>query len=53
VHDHFTQFVEDQMDFHGYSMRKMTLQAYSDLLRFTDRIHNHHFYLEATLLGNF
>ncbi|CAM9558060.1 unnamed protein product, partial [Phaeothamnion confervicola] len=47
VEEHFRVFVEDQFDFHTYCMRKMTLRAYSDMLRMTDRIYGHKFFCRA------
>lgn len=38
VEKHFVDIVEDQFDFHPYSMRKMTLRAYIGLLRLEDSI---------------
>ncbi len=33
VSKHFFDINEDQFDFHGYCIRKMTLRAYIDMLR--------------------
>jgi peptide alpha-N-acetyltransferase len=44
---HFDDFHEDQFDFHSYCIRKVTLRAYVDVLRFEDRINGHEFYLKA------
>lgn len=38
VEKHFIDIVEDQFDFHPYSMKKMTLRAYLGLLRLEDSI---------------
>ena len=34
-------FAEDQFDFHGYCVRKMTLRSYVHLLRFVDNLPGH------------
>lgn len=39
VSKHFEDFVEDQFDFHGYCVRKMTLRSYIDLLKIEDDIY--------------
>jgi len=41
IERHFDQIVEDQYDFHMYSMRKWTLSAYINMIDFADNvIHN-------------
>lgn len=44
VEKHFVDIVEDQFDFHPYSMRKMTLRAYMGLLKLEDEIRGHVFF---------
>ena len=44
---HFEDFVEDQFDFHGYCIRKMTLRAYIDMLHMEDKIYNERSYARA------
>lgn len=39
VSKHFEDFVEDQFDFHGYCIRKMTLRSYIDLLKIEDELY--------------
>ncbi|GAA6010456.1 hypothetical protein JCM10207_001313 [Rhodosporidiobolus poonsookiae] len=39
--DIFQEIEEDQYDFHSYCMRKSTLKAYIELLRFEDRLRDH------------
>eukprot|EP01105_Mastigella_eilhardi_P025141 TRINITY_DN6730_c0_g1_i1.p1 TRINITY_DN6730_c0_g1~~TRINITY_DN6730_c0_g1_i1.p1 ORF type:complete len:863 (+),score=286.74 TRINITY_DN6730_c0_g1_i1:81-2591(+) len=46
---HFEDFQEDQLDFHYYCFRKMTLNAYVQLLRNADNAYNHKFYRIAAL----
>ncbi|GAA5943951.1 peptide alpha-N-acetyltransferase complex A subunit NAT1 [Sporobolomyces koalae] len=45
--DTFQDIEEDQYDFHAYCMRKSTLRAYIQLLRFEDRVRDHDDFLEA------
>lgn len=51
VEKHFVDIVEDQFDFHPYSMRKMTLRAYIGLLRLEDNMRGHNFYHKAARLA--
>ena len=44
---HFHDCDEDQLDFHAYCVRKQTLRAYLDLLRWEDNVHSHRFYYRA------
>eukprot|EP00933_Yihiella_yeosuensis_P017313 TRINITY_DN1449_c0_g1_i4.p2 TRINITY_DN1449_c0_g1~~TRINITY_DN1449_c0_g1_i4.p2 ORF type:complete len:937 (-),score=231.84 TRINITY_DN1449_c0_g1_i4:3423-6233(-) len=44
---HFSDISEDQFDFHNYSLRKSTLQAYVNMLRFQERLYSHKFYRRA------
>lgn len=34
---HFTDWIDDQFDFHTYCLRKMTMRAYVGLLRLEDK----------------
>ena len=47
VDKHYEDFVEDQFDFHSYCLRKVTLRAYVDLVRMTDKLHGHHAFRRA------
>lgn len=47
VERHFADMVEDQFDFHSYCLRKVTLRAYVNLLRFEDDIRCHPYYARA------
>eukprot|EP00210_Caulerpa_lentillifera_P006675 g6378.t1 len=49
VSKHFEDFVEDQFDFHGYCVRKMTLRAYIDMLYMEDKIYNEMSYSKAAI----
>eukprot|EP00501_MAST-03F_sp_TOSAG23-6_P001251 GSMAST32.ASY1.ANO1.1297.1 assembled CDS len=46
-HKHFKDICEDQFDFHTYCLRKMTLRPYVRLLRFTDELHSHRFFIRG------
>ena len=37
VVQHFTDWIDDQFDFHTYCLRKMTMRAYVGLLRLEDK----------------
>ncbi|GAA6030814.1 hypothetical protein JCM8097_008889 [Rhodosporidiobolus ruineniae] len=41
IFDIFQEIEEDQYDFHAYCMRKSTLKAYIELLRFEDHLRDH------------
>ncbi|SCV69473.1 BQ2448_2493 [Microbotryum intermedium] len=45
--DIFTEIEEDQYDFHSYCIRKSTLRAYIDMLRFVDSLRSHPRYVAA------
>ncbi|XP_076902750.1 N-terminal acetyltransferase A complex auxiliary subunit NAA15-like [Bidens hawaiensis] len=47
VEKHYADITEDQFDFHSYCLRKMTLRAYIDMLRFQDRLHAHAYFRKA------
>ena len=44
---HFDDFHEDQFDFHAYCVRKVTLRAYTEVLRFEDRLWGEDYYFRA------
>jgi NMDA receptor-regulated protein 1 len=44
---HFEDFHEDQFDFHSYCVRKVTLRAYTDVLRYEDRLWGEPYYGRA------
>jgi peptide alpha-N-acetyltransferase len=48
VSKHFSDFAEDQFDFHSYCIRKLTLRSYVGLLRMEDRLHHHPFYIRVS-----
>lgn len=47
VSRHFDEFLEDQIDFHAYAVRKQTLRSYIDLLHTFDILHGHKYYVKA------
>nr|XP_043614769.1 N-terminal acetyltransferase A complex auxiliary subunit NAA15 isoform X2 [Erigeron canadensis] len=47
VEKHYADITEDQFDFHSYCLRKMTLRAYIEMLRFQDRLHAHPYFRKA------
>ncbi|KAG1664970.1 hypothetical protein FOA52_001982 [Chlamydomonas sp. UWO 241] len=47
VTKHFDDIHEDQFDFHGYCMRKMTLRAYIDMLNMEDKLYGSDYYSQA------
>ncbi|KAJ3016379.1 hypothetical protein HKX48_004057 [Thoreauomyces humboldtii] len=49
IEKHFCDIYDDQFDFHSYSLRKMTLRAYVDLLRVEDRLRGHAYYYDAAV----
>jgi peptide alpha-N-acetyltransferase len=44
---HFDDFHEDQFDFHAYCIRKVTLRAYTDVLKFEDNLWGEDYYCTA------
>mmetsp|Transcript_25596 Transcript_25596/g.24508 ORF Transcript_25596/g.24508 Transcript_25596/m.24508 type:complete len:891 (-) Transcript_25596:61-2733(-) len=44
VERHFEDFHEDQFDFHTYCIRKVTMRAYTDVLRWEEELWGHEFY---------
>ena len=44
---HYEDYHEDQFDFHSYCIRKVTMRAYCDLLRFEDSIWGFPHYVRA------
>jgi ribosomal protein S17E len=44
---HFDDFHEDQFDFHAYCVRKVTLRAYTDVLKFEDNLWGEDYYFTA------
>jgi len=47
VRKHFQDIFEDQMDFHTYSLRKMAIRAYLEMMEFMDKLYSQKFYYKA------
>eukprot|EP00252_Welwitschia_mirabilis_P024175 TRINITY_DN7068_c0_g2_i1.p1 TRINITY_DN7068_c0_g2~~TRINITY_DN7068_c0_g2_i1.p1 ORF type:complete len:915 (+),score=223.86 TRINITY_DN7068_c0_g2_i1:244-2988(+) len=47
VEKHYSDMNEDQFDFHSYCLRKMTLRAYVQMLKFQDHLHSFTFFRKA------
>ncbi|KAK1282040.1 hypothetical protein QJS10_CPB22g00985 [Acorus calamus] len=47
VEKHCADITEDQFDFHSYCLRKMTLRAYVQMLKFQDHLHAHPYFHKA------
>jgi len=47
IEKHFEDFNDDQFDFHSYCIRKVTLRAYIDVLRWEDNLWGHDVYAQA------
>ena len=47
----FSDLSDDQFDFHTYSLRKMTLRSYTNILSMSDKVRSHPFYREAAFLA--
>lgn len=47
VEKHYADMTEDQLDFHSYCLRKMTLRAYVEMLKFQDQLHSHAYFHKA------
>ncbi|KAI8371285.1 NMDA receptor-regulated protein 1-domain-containing protein [Choanephora cucurbitarum] len=43
----YVDYFDDQFDFHSYCLRKLTLRAYVESLRWEDKLKAHPFYLKA------
>ncbi|KAI0126149.1 tetratricopeptide [Xylariales sp. AK1849] len=49
VYNFFETWVEDQFDFHSFSLRKGQIRAYVDMIRWEDHVREHPFYTRAAL----
>ncbi|KAI0146476.1 tetratricopeptide [Pestalotiopsis sp. NC0098] len=49
VYGFFDVWVEDQFDFHSFSLRKGQIRAYVDMIRWEDHVREHPFYTRAAL----
>ncbi|GKY99467.1 hypothetical protein MPSEU_000901100 [Mayamaea pseudoterrestris] len=46
---HFEDIRDDQFDFHGYCLKKVTFRSYVDMLRFEDSLFGQEYYVKAAL----
>ncbi len=49
IEKHFEQIFEDQFDFHQYSIRKFTLNAYFEMLDMEDELYKNKFAVKSTI----
>lgn len=47
IETHFSNYYDDQFDFHAYALRRTTMRAYVDLLNFERSVRLHPFYVRA------
>ncbi|KAJ3369250.1 N-alpha-acetyltransferase 15, NatA auxiliary subunit [Kappamyces sp. JEL0680] len=47
VYNHFLEFMDDQLDFHPYAVRKQTLRSYLDVIASFSTIQAHRFFVQA------
>lgn len=47
VDEHFTQYFVDEFDYHAYCLRKNTLRAYVQTIKYHDRVRDHPFWFRA------
>lgn len=50
IEKHFNDIYEDQFDFHTYCLRRYTLRAYINMLRFQDNLNNNPIFLKAACI---
>ncbi|KIK70186.1 hypothetical protein GYMLUDRAFT_150688 [Collybiopsis luxurians FD-317 M1] len=48
----FDDFEDDQYDFHGYSLRKFTINIYLNMLNWEDNLRSHPSYIKAALAAS-
>jgi hypothetical protein len=44
---HFNEFVDDQLDFHPYAIRKQTFRSYTDVIDVFAQIRSHKFFVSG------
>lgn len=47
INKHFAEFIDDQLDFHPYAVRKQTLRSYRDVLFTFSKLYGHKYYVKA------
>ncbi|KAH9835381.1 NMDA receptor-regulated protein 1a [Rhodofomes roseus] len=45
----FNEFEDDQFDFHGYSLRRFTINIYLDMISWEDRLRSHPAYIHTAI----
>ncbi|KAH9932197.1 NMDA receptor-regulated protein 1-domain-containing protein [Fomitopsis serialis] len=45
----FNEFEDDQFDFHGYSLRRFTINVYLDMISWEDRLRSHPAYIHTAI----
>ncbi|KAL3315097.1 N-alpha-acetyltransferase 15, NatA auxiliary subunit [Cichlidogyrus casuarinus] len=51
INKHFDSILDDQLDFHAYSLRKVTLRAYIDTMRLGDHIRRHRAFFDTARIA--
>lgn len=51
VQQHYRNILDDQLDFHSYCLRKVTLRSYVETLRLEDRLRDHQSYFDTAQLA--
>ncbi|KAI0747030.1 NMDA receptor-regulated protein 1a [Daedaleopsis nitida] len=49
IHEVFDVFEDDQFDFHGYSVRKFTINIYLNLIKWEDTLRSHSAYIHSAI----
>jgi hypothetical protein len=47
VYNHFLEFLDDQLDFYPYAMRKQTFRSFVDVVTADSKLNGHHFFVSA------
>jgi hypothetical protein len=47
IDKHFAEYIDDQLDFHPYAIRKQTIRNYMDLLRTFDKLYGHKYFVKT------
>lgn len=47
IQKHFTDYIEDLFDFHGFCLKKVTLRVYDDIIKMLDAVYSHKFFQRA------
>ncbi|KAF8886487.1 NMDA receptor-regulated protein 1-domain-containing protein [Infundibulicybe gibba] len=52
IHKIFNEIEDDQYDFHGYSMRRFTINIYLNLLKWENQLRSHPAYISAAIAAS-